>query len=111
MSKQKYPRYYHGGIPGLNPGDMLLPPAVTGKSTLLEHAKEIDPNCVQRADRVYIVTEREMADVYALVYPYGDTYKVRPVGELEHDADCKEPGLSFQCEKAEIIAVIRRGKP
>lgn len=26
--------------------------------------------------------------------------------EIEHDPDCIEIGLSFQCEKAKIVAII-----
>lgn len=44
-------RYYHGGVPGLRVGDTLLPPSITGKSTLLEYAKKVDPNGPQRADK------------------------------------------------------------
>ncbi|MGE5543859.1 MAG: hypothetical protein ACM3UW_02710 [Bacillota bacterium] len=108
MSKEK--RFYHGGIPGLNKGDILLPPCITGKSTLLEYSKKIDQNSVQRSDRVYITTDKQAADMYAMVYPHGDTYKVSPIGELEDDPDCLEDGLSYQCEKARIVAVLRRGQ-
>ena len=105
----KTKKYYHGGIPGLNKGDILLPPLVTGKSTLLEYSREIDPNGAQQNDRVYITTDKLAADMFAFVYPNGDTYKVVPIGDLENDPDCLEDGLSFQCSQAKVIAVLRRG--
>lgn len=106
---RKEVRYYHGGVPGLKKGDILLPPSETGKSTILQYAKEFDPNGDQRADRVYITTDKQSADLYAMVYPKGDTYKVAPIGDIEHDPDCLVPGLSYQCEKARILAVVRKG--
>jgi hypothetical protein len=94
--------------PGLKKGEILLPPSITGKSTLLQYAKQIAPDGVQRADKVYVTTDVTSAELFAAVYPHGDVYKVRP-HDMEEDPDCTEHGLSFQCSKAEVIAVICTG--
>lgn len=96
-------RYYHGGVPGLRVGDTLLPPSVTGKSTLLEYAKEVDPNGPQRTDRVYLTTDLEAARLFALAYPYGHVYRAVPALPLENDPDCNEPGLSYQTPTAIVV--------
>ena len=99
-------KYYHGGVKGLSRGDKILPPCETGKSTLLEYAKEIDPNGVQRGDMIYITTDKKAAKMFAMAYPFGDVYDVVPDGELENDPDCLESGLSYQCKSATIKYVV-----
>lgn len=100
--------FYHGGVPKMEKGDVILPPSITGVSTLLQYAKKIDPNAVQRNDMVYITTDRKAAEIFAAAYHFGDVYKVKPIGKLSDDPDCTEDGLSYQCEKAVVIAVLRR---
>jgi len=99
-------RYYHGGVRGLKQGDKILPPSVTGNSTLLQFAREIAPTGPQREDRVYITTDKKAARLYASVMPRGDVYEVIPDGELEDDPDCVVAGLSYQCQSATIKRVI-----
>ena len=102
---------YHGGIPGLNPGSKLLPPSVTGQSTLLEISKQIAPDGPQRSDRVYVTTDFTAALLFAACYPNGDVYEVMPIGELEHDPDCTEHGYGFQCKEALIVRVAASKNP
>lgn len=99
-------RYYHGVVRGLKKGDKILPPSETGKSTLLQYAKQIDQNCDQRPDMVYITTDKKWAKVYASIFPRGDVYEVIPDGVVEYDPDCKEPGLSYQCSSATVKRVL-----
>ena len=101
-------KYYHGGIPNLMRGDKILPPSITGKSTLLEYAREVAPDGPQRADQVYIATDMNAAMLYASVYPYGDVYEVVPDGEVEDDPDCIKIGLSYACESATVKRIIHR---
>jgi protein gp37 len=96
-------KYYHGGIPGLKPGEKLLPPNITGKSTLLQYAHLIAPDGPQLADRVYFTTAAEMAELFALVYPNGDVYRAIPKGPIERDPDCLEEGLGYQASEASIV--------
>jgi len=104
--KKKTIRFYHGGVKGLKVGDKILPPWITGKSTLLQHAQEIDPNGPQRDDKVYITTDKEAAKLFASVYPNGDVYQVIPGEDIEPDPDCLVPGLSYQCSVATVKMVV-----
>ena len=100
--------YYHGGVPGMFPGRVLLPPSMT--SFQREHAARVRSGSVGRADRVYITTSLESAAMYAALYPRrsgGSVYRVEPIGLLEDDPDCDEPGLSFACARARIIERVR----
>lgn len=99
-------RYYHGGIRGLKQGDKILPPSITGNSTLLQYAQKVDPDGPQRSDRVYITTSRKAARLYAAAIPKGDVYEIIPEGVLEDDPDCSEPGLSYQCASAIVKHVV-----
>lgn len=99
-------RYYHGGVRGLKQGDKILPPCTTGNSTLLQYAKEINPNCDQRDDRVYLTTHKKTARMYAACLPRGDIYEVIPDGEIEDDPDCLIKGISYQCQSGTIKRVI-----
>jgi len=96
-------RYYHGGVPGLERGDRLLPPSVTGQSTLLQYAEKLCPNGPQKADKVYLTTDKEAAATFAFVYPFGHTYRAIPERPVEHDPDCTEVGLSYQAPSATVM--------
>lgn len=82
---------------------MLLPPSVTGKSTLLKYAQEINPSGPQRADKVYLTTDLEAAKLFAFAYPCGHVYRAVPALPLEDDPDCKEPGISYQTPAAIVV--------
>lgn len=115
-------RLWHGGVPGLNPGDLLLPPNQTGIITTTqiaqtlgfdphEHGVEADR---MRPDRVYLTPHRELARAYAACWTsktdsglrtgYGSLYVARPVGEFWPDPDLPD-GVGIECEQAEIVAV------
>ncbi|MBP5906852.1 hypothetical protein F3K40_15445 [Streptomyces sp. LBUM 1478] len=98
-------RYFHGGVPGLAPGGLLLPPETTGVERTLT-ADVLDMGGVARRDRVYVTTGREVARVYAALHPDGALYEVEPVGELVPDADCHVPGVSFECPQARVVRVV-----
>jgi hypothetical protein len=77
-------RYFHGGIPGLEVGDRILPPSVTGTPTTADYAAA--PIC--RRDRVYASTELRIARVYAALAPlggHGDVYQVALQDPNERD--------------------------
>ncbi|MFF2964284.1 hypothetical protein ACFVT1_36580 [Streptomyces sp. NPDC057963] len=100
--------YFHGGVPGLKPGDRILPPDSTGtEHRLSAYAEEIDgPAHARRTDIVYLTTDRQVARVYAAFRPDGALYRVEPVGAVEPDPDCMSPGLSWRCRAATITAVV-----
>lgn len=100
--------YFHGGYPGLKPGALILPP----DSTSTEHrlsavSAELGADThATRTDVVYVTTGRDVARAYAAFYPDGALYRVEPQGESEPDPDCTEPGLSWQCTAAVVVAVV-----
>ncbi|MFD4968900.1 hypothetical protein [Streptomyces sp. NPDC058424] len=101
-------RFFHGGVPGLKPGDLVLPPDTTGTERRLsiEAAALGGGPHATRTDVVYVTTGRDVARAFAAFYPDGALYAVAPRGELEPDPDCYVPGLSWQCEAAEVLTVV-----
>lgn len=100
------PTYWHGGAPGLKVGELILPPASTGTTITLaaymDGAEKLRAG--YRADRVYVTTQQEAAELYAALYPEGGwVYRVQPWMPLEPDPDCTEPGVSFACLGALIV--------
>jgi hypothetical protein len=97
-------KYYHGGAPRLRPGDFILPSAITGASTNADYGAEK----VCRRDRIYLTSDFQAATFFAAMHHsnHGAIYEVEPVGEVIHDPDCNEPGLSFECERAKILRVF-----
>lgn len=104
---------FHGGLAGLRPGDLLLPPSVTGvpRGPLWE-GRTIDG---YRPDRVYLSTSRPIAEMFAAFHPrgaagrYGDVYLAEPIGDLEPDASSAGSGISWQAPQARIVAIVATG--
>ena len=105
------PRYWHGGVRGLNPGDLLLPPTEHKGPTLMQYAplcREGSPgakDALASGQHVFVTTNKSTARVFAQVYPPpgGALYVVEPVGDVKPDPDC--PDESFLCERARIVQV------
>lgn len=95
--------YWHGGRPGIPRGAFLLPPSITKT----KHCGLYGAGHVHRTDRVYVTTEQAAALLYAAGWPNGVIYRVEPLGPLEDDPDCSKPGVSFQCERARVLQVIK----
>lgn len=100
--------YWHGGAPGLQVGDYILPPSVTRtRYTLSAYVGEEESRAGYQPTRVYLTSEREVAEVFAAMYPNGGwVYRVEPEGQLEQDPDVAERGMSWVCERARIVAVM-----
>ncbi len=103
-------RYWHGGIPGLRPGDRILPPDVTGTTHSLlaykaDYERETGETSPQRSDRVYVTVDREDGRMFAACYPRGALYRVQPEEPVEPNPDCKVPGQSWQTPAATVLAV------
>lgn len=100
--------YFHGGYPGLKPGDLIQPPDATGTEHRLSavSAELGGPAHATRMDVVYLTTGRDVARAYAAFYPDGALYRVEPHGGLEPDPDSGITGLSWQCPAAEVVAVV-----
>lgn len=102
MPEQGAVCYWHGGQAELKAGSLILPPSETGARNML---REFGTGQVSRADRVYVTTRREGALLYAAMHPSkGWVYEVEPIGMLEPDPDCREPGLSWSSARALIVS-------
>lgn len=101
-------RYFHGGIPGLKPGALILPPDTTGTDRTVSQYITAADNAphAQRRDVVYVTAGREVARAFAAFYPDGALYQVEPDGELAPDPDCATPDLSWSCLSARVVAVV-----
>ncbi|MFI6594921.1 hypothetical protein ACIBHX_01665 [Nonomuraea sp. NPDC050536] len=104
--------YFHGGIPGLEPGDLILP----GSPNFVDGCKICDAHkagmshafdpLTQYQDRVYVTTDREYARFYASKYPKGDLYSVVPVGELVVSDEDRFP--TWTAPEARVVGVYDR---
>ena len=113
-------RFWHGGAPGLEVGDHVLPPAATGlNKTRADQSAEAGLDQIsQRRDRIYVTTDPELAKVYARSWfdgirarTHGWLYVVEVEGEhLEGDDDLLSlPGVSYQAPMGIVVAVYDRG--
>lgn len=110
-------RYFHGGVPGLKPGDTIIPspPHVIDGCKVCEAramgqtatvgGAAIDPP-TGRPDRVYITSDRDYARFYASRYWYGDLYTVEPVGQLEPSTE--DPFPTWCVPSARVASVYTR---
>ncbi len=105
-------RYFHGGTPGLRPGDILTPsppnyldncPVCQAKKAGINTA--IDP-LTQHPDRIYITTDRDYARFYASKYWRGDLYVVEPLGPLVKSVEDYFP--TWSAPTARVKAVYDR---
>lgn len=104
---------YHGGVPGLKPGDLIEP----GHSRDDKH--DGCPICRERRERgaeapggtqhpetVYCTTDRWYAKLYASVYGRGDVYQVEPVGDLVPTTDEGDPECCYRCPALRVKRVV-----
>jgi len=111
-------RYFHGGIPDLNPGDLIKPhpPRVVdgcpicvaraeGKNHVVPGLGVVDP-ATKHPDRVYVTTDRLYGLFYASKFWLGDLYVVDPLGDVEASVEDRFP--SFTCEGARVLSVVSR---
>ncbi len=111
-------RLFHGGVPGLSPGDLIEPhpPNVVdgcaiceakaaGQQPVVQGLGVVDP-LTERPDRVYLTTDREYARFYASKYPLGDLYVVKPVGALEPSTEDHFP--TWTAPAARVVSVYDR---
>jgi len=100
--------FFHGGKPGLQIGDVILPPTASGVDMDAKYGPESGGNAEDRG-RVFISRDPRHAAMYANSYPLGDVYEVIPLGQRGRDHDFFIKGLSQWCESARIVRVTRRG--
>lgn len=100
MSEPSAITYYHGGPKRLRVGWRIIPPSQSGARC----ASDYGCAHVHDRNRVYVTTELLAAAMYAAMTPGGGAiFRVEPIGDLEPDPDCSEPGLSFACPAATIL--------
>lgn len=107
------PRLFHGGVPGLRPGDVIEPgherqahvgcPWCEARAAGGAHLG-IDP--LGLIDRVYATSNRMYAKHYASLWGYGDLYRVDPVGDLESSTE--DTIESWHAPALRVVAVIDR---
>lgn len=99
--------YFHGGVPGLKPGDVLLPPAVTRAqvttASFVTAAEAATFPWATRTDLVYCTRLEGIAVGCALFYPDGALYRVQPQPPVEADPD--SPGDQVSCPSAVVLGV------
>lgn len=112
-------RIWHGGAPGLVPGDLILPPSVTGAESMRQQSIDAGFRRVVTApDLVYVTTERELARAIAAHWAKrresrgrGWLYRVS-IDDLDLEPDDDLPGgpfISFQAARVRVAAVLDRG--
>ena len=111
-------KYFHGGCPGLSPGDTVRSARATGVRSVSSAAGD-----AYRRDRVYITASVAEARDYARLYISpsvmdalshngrldladlgGAVYEVEPLGPIEPDRDyVGNPGISWQTIEARVV--------
>lgn len=104
-------RLFHGGAPGLRPGDVITPRPAGDTAHLLDGC----PICeARKAGRqhpdddldpslVYVTTDRDYASIYANGYPRGALYRVETNGPLTPSPD---PVPSWGVPSARVVSVL-----
>lgn len=98
--------YFHGGPPGLNVGDMILPPSVTGTTRdMSEQLMQLAAPELIRPEMVYATTVQDVARGFAAMYPDGGLYRVEMEGDALPDPDM--PITSVMGPAARIVEVVK----
>lgn len=125
--------YWHGGIHGLEVGDLLLPASEHAAPAPVTVDSSLRP--MYLSTRVYVTTDRDLALMYAARYPQrlrGTLYQVTPTPPIDPDPEWYDrPPLTwwaqweraarkrtqgprawlrddctlFECPRAEVVAV------
>ncbi|MGW5930545.1 hypothetical protein ACWF2L_30585 [Streptomyces anulatus] len=112
------PRLFHGGAPGLKPGDLIVPgpPHVVdgcdicaaraaGRDYVVPGVGVIDPP-TGRPDRVYVTSDRPYALFHASRYVLGDAYTVQLTADVEASTEDYFP--TWCAPYAVVTGVISR---
>ena len=112
MSPPITERLWHGGVPGLRPGDLITPghrrlgitgcPICAGRDA--GNTDQIDPPS-RHPDKIYLTTSREYARFYAAL-SRGDLYRVSPVGPVQRSAE--DTIATYMASSARVVAVYAR---
>lgn len=103
---------YHGGVPDLNPGDIIEPGH--GRDNyddcpICRARREKGASAIEgtgHPEQVYCTGYRDYAALYASMYGKGDVYQVRPVGDLiESDEDFEG---CYRCDRLVVVRAVER---
>ena len=111
-------KLWHGGASFRKPGELLLPPSVTGflaTSGAISRA-EGHSAITYREDRVYVTSDRDAGMAFAAYWTRrspkqpGSLYEIQVEDDLlETDTDLiSSPGLAFQVPAARVVAIEAR---
>jgi hypothetical protein len=112
------PRLFHGGVPGLRPGDLITPHpprVVDGCHICQQRAAGIEPvvpglgvvdPVTRHPDRVYVTSDRDYGRFYASRWYRGDLYVVEAVGDVEPSDEDRFP--TWMCQAARVRSVYDR---
>ena len=105
--------WFHGGLPGREVGDRLLPPSITGSDP-----RGIGDSIPDRLEYVYFTYSLEVGEHYAGRVPggCGQLYEVEPEGEIFADPielrvamllrDWNVPINSFAATSAKVVRIL-----
>ncbi len=96
--------WFHGGVPGLQVGDRILPPDQTGTDHTLSGYAPPGASHGGRTDVVYVTSRQDSARVFAAIYPDGALYRVGPAGWRGLDPDA--PHEAMMCDSALVVEVV-----
>lgn len=108
---------FHGGVPGMRPGDVLTPhtPNVVDGCAICEARAagddwvDVNGNVIDPATKlpmVYACEDRPYARFYASKYPTGDLYRVELVGDVVRSAEDHWP--TWCAPEARVVSVLER---
>lgn len=104
----EHPDWFHGGVVGLKPGDLIVCPYLLARRGKLKRPlhREADPDC--RDFHVYITSNLDLAIFYGCPgggsWDDGAVYRVTPYGPIEHDPE-NNP-YQFRCIHAHVRQVV-----
>ena len=110
-------RLWHGGVPGLRPGDLIEPGnerrhhdgcpfCEARKAQAAGGAVPALDGLAEHPDRVYLTPIREYARFYASLWGRGDLYRVEPVGELLRSTE--DTMEAWHAPAARVLSVPER---
>jgi hypothetical protein len=115
-------RFFHGGQPGLEVGDLILPPSETGVQTWPDLLAELDPEGLRVSGQsarprdwihMGILRAASTHAAWWTLCPFtegaGAVYEVKAAGEVIADPTC--PGAGWMARSAAIVRVVEPALP
>lgn len=104
---------YHGGVRGLNPGDIIEPGhhrAYTDDCPLCrmhDQDNPNDPDRTQHQESVYCTNDKQYARMYAAI-TQGDLYQVRPLDCQLQPGDEGSDVEEYRCDRLIVVRCVER---